>query len=78
MADDDLQDLTKARKVLIKMRHDGAKAIAAGYKRGETETAIKAIIEVQQAIEVIDIAIEELEEAELEEELEEAEEEGDE
>jgi hypothetical protein len=78
MADDDLQDLTKARKVLIEMRHNWAKAIAAGYKRGETEAAIKGIIEVQQAIEVIDIAIEELEEAELEEELEEAEEEGDE
>jgi len=47
LADDDLQDLTKARKVLIEMRHDWAKAIAAGYKRGETETAIKGIIEVQ-------------------------------
>ena len=40
MADDDLQILTKALKVLIEMRHDWAKAIAAGYKRGETETAI--------------------------------------
>ena len=35
MADDDLQILTKALKVLIEMRHDWAKAIAAGYKRGE-------------------------------------------
>ena len=72
MADDDLQDdLTNARKVLIEMLHNWVKAIAAGYKRGETEAAIKGLIEVQQAIEVIDIAVEELAEAELEEELEE-------
>jgi hypothetical protein len=44
MADDDLQILTKALKVLIEMRHDWAKAIAAGYKRGETETAIKGMV----------------------------------
>jgi hypothetical protein len=70
MADDDLQDLTKARKVLVKMRHDSAKAIAAGYKRGETETAIKGIIEVQQTIDVIDRAIEELENVEEEDDEE--------
>jgi hypothetical protein len=70
MADDDLQDLTKALKVLIKMRHDWAKAIAAGYKRGETETAIKGIIEVQQTIDVIDRAIEELENVEEEDDEE--------
>jgi hypothetical protein len=67
MANDNLQDLTNARRVLTEMRHNWAKAIAAGYQRGETETATKSIIEVQQAIEVIDIAIEELEEEELEE-----------
>jgi hypothetical protein len=67
MADDDLQELMNARKVLTEMRQNWAKAIAAGYKREETEAAIKSIIEVQQAIEVIDIAIDELEEAELEE-----------
>ena len=73
MADDDLQDdLTNARRVLTEMRHNWVKAIAAGYKRGETEAAIKGLIEVQQAIEVIDVAIVELEEAELEA-LEEAE-----
>ena len=64
MADDNMEDLTNARNVLVGMRHNWAKAIAAGYKRGETETAIKAIIEVRQAIDVIDYAIEELEEAE--------------
>jgi len=64
MADDNMEDLTNARSVLMEMRHNWAKAIAAGYKRGETEAAIKAIIEVQQAIDVIDHAIGELEEAE--------------
>jgi hypothetical protein len=64
MADDDLQDLTNARKVLVEMRHNRAKAIAAGYKRGETEIAIKGLIEVQQSIDVIDHATDELEEAE--------------
>ncbi len=52
------------------MRHDWAKAIAAGYKRGETETAIKGIIEVQQTIDVIDRAIEELENVEEEDDEE--------
>jgi hypothetical protein len=59
MAVDD--DLTNARKVLVDMRSDWAKAIASGYKRGDTETAIKAIVEVQQSIDVIDRAIEEQE-----------------
>jgi hypothetical protein len=67
MADDDLEGLTSARRVLTEMRHNLAKTIAAGYKRGETETTVKGLVEVQQAIEVIDIAIEELEEAQLEE-----------
>jgi hypothetical protein len=71
MADDDHEDLTNARKVLIEMRQSWAKAIAAGYERGETESAIKGIIDVQQAIDVIDRAIDELEEAEEEEDDEE-------
>jgi hypothetical protein len=71
MADEDLQDhLTDARKVLVEMRHNWAKAIAAGYKRGETETALKGLIEVQQATDVIDRAIDELEEAEEEDDEE--------
>jgi hypothetical protein len=57
MADDHLQDLRDARRVLIKMRRDWAQAIAKGYERGKTEDAIKGITEVQQAIEVIDDAI---------------------
>jgi hypothetical protein len=71
MADDDLQDLMSARIALAKKRLSWAQTIAAS---GDDD-AIKAMIEVQQAIEVIDIAIEELEEAQLEEDLEEAEDE---
>jgi hypothetical protein len=63
MADDPHRDLEKARKTLIEMRHNWAKTIA----RGQTEDAIKGIIEVQNAIEVIDLAIEELEEADEQE-----------
>jgi hypothetical protein len=37
----DLDDLTNARKVLTEVRLNCAKALAAGYKRGETETALK-------------------------------------
>lgn len=68
MADDDFQHLMNARTALTKRRLALAQAIAAP---GETipESAIQAIIEVQQAMEVIDIAIEEME---LEDELEEA------
>jgi hypothetical protein len=64
----DLDDLTNARRILTEVRRNWAKSLAAGYKRGETETALKSLIEIQQAIEVIDTAMNELEEAELEEE----------
>jgi hypothetical protein len=76
MADDDLETLMAARAALTKQRLSWAQTIAAA---GEIpEAAIKAINEVQQAIEVIDIAIEELGEAKLEEDLEETEEDEDE
>ena len=72
MADDDLETLMSARAALAKRRLSWAQTIATA---GDIpEGAIKAIIDVQQAIEVIDLAIEELEEANLEKELEEAEE----
>jgi hypothetical protein len=72
MADDAHQVLINARAALTKKRLSLAQTIAG---QGDIpESAIKAIIDVQQAIEVIDIAIEELEEAELQE-LEEAEDE---
>jgi hypothetical protein len=64
MADNEIEILTNARAVLLEVRRDYAKAIAAGYKRGETETAIKSLIEVQHALDVIDHAAEELEDVE--------------
>lgn len=63
--DDDLEYLTNARRVLVEMRHKWIKAIAAGYESGKTQEAIKGLIDVQQAIEVIDAAADELEEADL-------------
>jgi len=75
MPDDDLETLMTARAALTKQRLSWAQTIGAA---GEIpEAAIKAINEVQQAIEVIDIAIEELE-AKLVEDLEEIEEDEDE
>jgi hypothetical protein len=56
VADEHLQDLKIARRVLIKMRRNAVKDIAVGYERGTTENAIKGLIDVQQAIEVIDAA----------------------
>jgi len=64
MADHDPQDLANARKVLIEMRYKWIKAIAAGK---DTEDAIKGVIDVQQAIDVIDHAIDEFDETEIEE-----------
>lgn len=73
MAEDDLHDLMSARAALTKKRLTLAQTIAS--QQDAPESAIKAIIDVQQALEVVDIAIEELEEAELEELEEEQEEE---
>ncbi len=72
MADDDLQNLMSARTALAKKRLSLAKSIAG--QDDVPDSAVKSIVDVQQAIEVIDIAIDELEEAE-EEELEEDEDE---
>jgi hypothetical protein len=68
MTDHDPHDLTNARKVLVEMRHNWVKAIASGK---DTENAIKAIIEVQQAIDVIDHAIDEFDDTDEEEDDEE-------
>jgi hypothetical protein len=69
MADDSLQDFKKARAALVAKRLTWAKTIAAP---GEIPGgAISAIIEVQQAIDVIDQAMDELEEADEQEEDEE-------
>lgn len=64
MPENELEILTNARAVLLELRRDLATTIAAGYKRGETDTAIRSIIEAQHAIDVIDHAAEELEDAE--------------
>jgi hypothetical protein len=59
MAHDHLQDLEKARAALVSQRRTWAQTIASP---GEIpENAIRAIIEVRRAIEVIDSAIEEYE-----------------
>jgi hypothetical protein len=68
MSDDDFQHLMNARTALVKKRLAWAQTIVA--PGGVPEDAIRAIVEVQRAIEVIDFA---MEEAEQEEELEEVE-----
>ena len=71
MAEDHLHDFETARAALVNKRLSWAQTIATGD--GAAEDAIKGLIDVQQAIEVIDIAIEELEEEELQKELDETE-----
>lgn len=68
MADNELEILANARVVLQQLRSDLAKSIAAGYKRGETETTIKSLIDVQHALDIIDHTAEEIEDAEADDE----------
>ena len=69
MADDDFQQLMNAREALVHKRLTLAQTIAAP---GDIpENAIRGIVDVQQAIEVIDVAIEELAQAELDKEMDE-------
>ena len=69
MADDDFQTLMNAREALVAKRLTWAQTIAA---TGDVpENTIQSIVEIQRAIEVVDMAIEELEQAELDKELEE-------
>jgi len=71
MADDDIQHLMNAREALVTKRLTLAQTIAAP---GDVpENAIHGLVEVQRAIEVIDVAIEELEQEELDKELDETE-----
>ena len=70
-ADEDLKHLMNAREALVQKRLTCAQSIASP---GDiSDNAIRSIVDVQRAIEVIDFAIEELEQAELDEELEEEE-----
>ena len=65
MADDDIQHLMNAREALVARRLTLAQTIATP---GDVpENAIGGLVEVQRAIEVIDVAIEELEQEELDE-----------
>lgn len=69
MSDEDLEVLVAARKALVGKRHALAKTIMTPEEIAES--AIEGIIQIQQAIEVIDIALEEAQEAELAGELDE-------
>ncbi|SHN85172.1 hypothetical protein [Bradyrhizobium erythrophlei] len=71
MSDEDLKHLMNAREALVHKRLTWAQAIASS---DAPDNAIRSIVEVQRAIEVVDFAIEELEQAELDEELAEDEE----
>ena len=71
MADDDIQHLMNAREALVTRRLTLAQTVAAP---GDiSENAIRGLLEVQRAIEVVDVAIEELEQEELDKELDETE-----
>jgi hypothetical protein len=68
MSDEDLKHLMNAREALVQKRLTCAQTIASP---GDiSDNAIRSIVEIQRAIEVIDFAIEELEQTELDEELE--------
>jgi len=72
MSEEDLKHLMNAREVLVQKRLTWAQTIAG--PGDVSDNAIRSIVDVQRAIEVIDFAIEELEQTELDEELEEADE----
>ena len=67
MSDEDLKHLMNAREALVHKRLTWAQTIASSE---DSDQAIRSIVEVQRAIEVVDFAIEELEQAELDAELE--------
>jgi hypothetical protein len=69
MSDEDLQHLMNAREALVAKRLTVAQTMAAP---GDiAESSIRSLVDIQRAIEVVDMAIEELEQAELDKELEE-------
>jgi hypothetical protein len=68
MSDEDLKHLMNPREVLVQKRLSWAQTIAT--PGDVSDNAIRSIVDVQRAIEVIDFATEELEQAELDEELE--------
>src|SRR5713101_1772275 len=57
MAQDDVANLKKAREQLVGMRRGHVEALAAGYKRGQTERNIEKVVQIQACIEAIDQAL---------------------
>jgi hypothetical protein len=67
MVDEELQHLMNAREALVHKRLTLAQAIAS--TDDIPENTVRALVDVQRAIEVVDVALEELEQAELDKEL---------
>jgi hypothetical protein len=67
MVDEELQHLMNAREALVHKRLTLAQAIAS--TEDIPENTVRALVDVQRAIEVVDVALEELEQAELDKEL---------
>jgi hypothetical protein len=57
MAQEHIEDLRKARTALVNVRRNWAKVLAGTYERGKSDQAIKDIVDVQRAIDVVDQAI---------------------
>ena len=64
MASERLETLMKARERLVQDRHEIASALAKPFERGETELFRKTFVEIQAAIEAVNMAIEDEEELE--------------
>jgi hypothetical protein len=56
MSQEHVNDLRKARSALVNSRRDWTRVLAGGYQRGKTEEAIKAIVDIQHAIDAVDNA----------------------
>jgi hypothetical protein len=58
MSEANADDLVTARAKLVEDRRAGAKMIAGPYKRGQTEHALRRIVELETVIHAIDRALE--------------------
>jgi hypothetical protein len=63
MSEEHTKILEKARAQLIEQRRAFAKVLAGPYQRGESEEAREKFVEIQAAIDALDDAIEDEEEA---------------
>jgi hypothetical protein len=57
MAQEHVEDLRLARAALVKARRNSAKILGTPFHRGNTDRAIRDVIDLQHAIEAIDRAI---------------------